>query len=210
MIQSFQFYERDATRGFVGAGKWVIQGAGGPMAMLGRMKQNGAWPADLWGEKFCATMKEAIGHTIEWAVVPEDLPEETNYVDLDPVLTDSDGLPAPRVHYKVSENTRRLMQFHLERTLEAQYAAGAKRAWIKDAFYPSGHNLGTAKMGNDPRTSVVNGYGRTHDVPNLYIVDGSVFTTSTGVNPTATICAIAKRTAAHIVDEAKVRTTGVA
>jgi choline dehydrogenase-like flavoprotein len=102
------------------------------------------------------------------------------------------------------------MQFHLERTLEAQYAAGAKKAWIKDAFYPSGHNMGTAKMGVDPKTSVVNGYGRTHDVPNLYIVDGSVFTTSTGVNPTATICAIAKRTAAHIAEEAKVRTKEVA
>ena len=208
MIQSFQFYESDASRGFVRGAKWVIQGSGGPLTMVGRMKQNGEWPDDFWGENFCARMKEAIGHTIEWAVVPEDLPEESNYVDLDPNLKDTDGLPSPRIHYKVSENTRRLMQFHLERTLEAHYAAGAKRAWIKDAFYPSGHNLGTAKMGNDRRTSVVDGYGRTHDVPNLYIVDGSVFTTSTGVNPTATICAIAKRTAEQIVKEAQVQPTG--
>jgi choline dehydrogenase-like flavoprotein len=69
--------------------------------------------------------------------------------------------------------------------------------------FTPGHNLGTAKMGDDPETSVVNRYSRTHDVPNLYVVDGSVFTTSTGVNPTATICALAKRTATHIAATAR-------
>jgi choline dehydrogenase-like flavoprotein len=69
--------------------------------------------------------------------------------------------------------------------------------------FTSGHNLGTAKMGNDPATSVVNRFGRAHDVENLYVIDGSVFPTSTATNPTATICALAMRTATHIIDNAR-------
>jgi choline dehydrogenase-like flavoprotein len=68
--------------------------------------------------------------------------------------------------------------------------------------------MGTAKMGNDPATSVVDRFGRAHDVPNLYIVDGSVFPTSTGANPTATICALAKRTATHIVEQRRQQEVG--
>jgi choline dehydrogenase-like flavoprotein len=64
--------------------------------------------------------------------------------------------------------------------------------------------MGTARMGDDPATSVVGRYGEAHDVPGLFIVDGSVFVTSSGVNPTATICALAKRTAQHIVRVAAV------
>jgi choline dehydrogenase-like flavoprotein len=60
--------------------------------------------------------------------------------------------------------------------------------------------MGTAKMGDDPETSVVNRWGQTHDVPNLFVIDGSQFVTATGVNPTATICALAKRTATYIAE----------
>jgi choline dehydrogenase-like flavoprotein len=147
-------------------------------------------------------MKESVGHMLEWQVVNEDLPEETNFVSLDPVLKDSDGLPAPKLHYRTSENTRRNLDFNLDRSVESFYAAGATKAWITRRKVSSGHNLGTAAMGDDPRTSVVDRFGRTHDVPNLYIIDGSVFTTSTGHNPTATICALAKRTAKYIADNA--------
>ena len=66
--------------------------------------------------------------------------------------------------------------------------------------YSGWHLLGTARMGVDPATSVVDGWGRAHDVANLFVVDGSVFVTSSGVNPTSTICALALRTATHIVD----------
>jgi choline dehydrogenase-like flavoprotein len=143
-------------------------------------------------------MKESVGHLIEWMVMPEDLPEETNFVSLDPKLTDSDGLPGAKVNYTTGENTHRLVDWNLQRTLEAHEAAGASKAWITNRNNPSWHNLGTAKMGNDPATSVVNGYGQAHDVPNLYVIDGSQFPTATGVNPTATICALAKRTATYI------------
>jgi choline dehydrogenase-like flavoprotein len=112
------------------------------------------------------------------------------------------------VHYRTSENTRRLVDFNLARSLEAHHAAGATKAWITSRNNPSWHNMGTAKMGDDPGTSVVDRYGRAHDVPNLYIIDGSVFPTATGVNPTATICALAKRTATYIADHARQQEVG--
>jgi choline dehydrogenase-like flavoprotein len=169
----------------------------------------GAPDPEFWGEPFTARMKESVGHMIEWMVMPDDLPEPTNTVTLDPELTDSDGLPAAKIDYLTSENTRRLVDFNLDRTLEAHEAAGAKKAWITNRSNPSWHNLGTAKMGDDPATSVVNGFGRSHDVANLYVIDGSVFPTATGVNPTATICALAKRSATYIADNARSQHVGV-
>jgi choline dehydrogenase-like flavoprotein len=202
-IESMQFYESDPSRGFVRGSKWHVMTSGGPVEMFNRwIMGEGVRDEPFWGEAFTEKMRKSVGHSIDWIVHAEDLPEESNYVSLDPVLKDSDGLPAPKVHYKTSENTHKILDFALEKSLLAHEAAGATKAWITHRNFSSGHNLGTAKMGDDPETSVVNRYGRTHDVPNLYIIDGSVFTTSTGTNPTATICALAKRTAAHIAKNA--------
>lgn len=112
-------------------------------------------------------------------------------------------MPAPAIHYRTAENTHRIFEFGVARALEAHQAAGAVKAWVSHRNLSSGHNLGTVRMGSDPATSVVDSYGRAHDVPNLYVIDGSVFPTSTGTNPTATICAIARRTAQHLVDNAR-------
>jgi choline dehydrogenase-like flavoprotein len=132
--------------------------------------------------------------------MPDDLPEDHNRITLDPSMTDSDGLPAAKVAYVTGENTHRLVDWNLQRSLEAHEAAGATKAWISNRNNPSWHNLGTTKMGDDPATSVVNRWGQTHDVPNLYVIDGSQFVTATGVNPTATICALAKRTATYVAE----------
>jgi choline dehydrogenase-like flavoprotein len=142
---------------------------------------------------------------IEWHLLPEDLPEESNCVTLDSALKDSDGLPAPRVHYRRSENTKRIVEFNVARAHEAHQAAGATRTWVSGWANPTGHLLGTARMGDDPATSVVDRYGRTHDVPNLYVIDGSVFVTGFAVNPTATICALAKRTVTHLIEHARLQ-----
>ena len=121
-----------------------------------------------------------------------------------PTLTDSHGIPAPRIRYRISENTLRLMRFNLDRVEEAHLAAGAL-ATVRTDLWPSqpGHLLGTAKMGTDPATSVVDEWGIAHDVPNLAIVDGSTMPTSGAVNPTATITAMALRTAEHLVTHAR-------
>jgi choline dehydrogenase-like flavoprotein len=203
-IASMHFYESDPSRGFVRGCKWILMCTGGPHQMVQRWaKGEVVGEEPFWGSEFTRKMKDSIGHMMEWQIINEDLPEAHNRVTLDPHLTDSDGLPAPKIHYRTSENTRRMLDFHLNKSVEALYEAGAKQAWVTRRKVSSGHNLGTCKMGDNPETSVVNRFGRTHDVPNLYIIDGSVFTTSTGVNPTATICAVALRTASHIAEQAR-------
>lgn len=205
LVESMQFYESDRSRGFLRGSKWHIIPAGPrPLFNINHyVKSEGVCDEPFWGEPFAHKMKESVGRLIEIMVMPEDLPDETNRVILDSDQMDSDGLPGVKVHYVTSENTRRLVDFNLQRSLEALSAAGAKKSWITSRNNPSWHNMGTAKMGNDPTTSVVNGFGRAHDVANLYVIDGSVFPTATGVNPTATITALAKRTAAHIADNAR-------
>jgi choline dehydrogenase-like flavoprotein len=203
-IESMEFYETDTSRGFVRGSKWHVMGTGGPLEMLTRWRVGeGVRDEEFWGEQFAGKMKRSVGHCIDWTIHAEDLPEESNYVTLDPELKDSDGLPAPKVYYRTSENTKRIFDFALDRALESHEAAGAAKAWVVSRNFTSGHNLGTARMGNDPETSVVDRFGRAHDVPNLFVIDGSVFPTSTATNPTATICALAMRTAMHIVNKAR-------
>ena len=111
---------------------------------------------------------------------------------LDPDLVDSDGMPAPKIDYTLSENSRRMLDHGMARGKEALIAAGAYEVSSHGPIAHAGwHNMGTARMGIDPQTSVVNEWGRSHDVKNLFIVDGSIFVTSAGVNPTSTIQALA-------------------
>ena len=122
----------------------------------------------------------------------EDLPEAHNRVDLDPNLTDTNGIPAPRITYAVSENSRKSLDYGIDRARDLLDAAGAHTVLSQTLTREAGwHLMGTARMGDDPRTSVVDGHGRAHDVPNLFVIDGSLFTTSAAVNPTSTIQALA-------------------
>ncbi len=198
-IESMQFYETDPSRDFVRGCKWLLMPSDSPMQTVTRWTTGeGVRDEEFWGDQFCVKMRQSIGHLLEWAVVPEDLPEETNYVSLSDDLKDSDGLPAPKIHYRTSQNTHKMLDFNIARTLEAHQAAGAIRTWVTERNRTSGHIMGTAVMGNDPKTSVVDKHCRFHDVPNLFAVDGSVFPTSSGVNITATICANAKRVVTYI------------
>ena len=91
----------------------------------------------------------------------EDLPEEHNRVTLDPVLKDSHGIPAPKIDYTISENTRAMMEHGIARATEILEAAGAKNIFASRTVLNSpGHLLGTARMGTDPERSVVNEWGR--------------------------------------------------
>ena len=154
-----------------------------------------------WGEGHAERMRRLVGRTMSWGVFTEDLPEEANRVVLDDALTDSNGLPAPRVAYTISENTRRMLRFHADRAAESLRAAGARELHEEVPVRASGwHLLGTARMGDDPASSVVDRWNRAHDVANLYVVDGSCFVTSTGVNPTSTIVSIALRAADHMIE----------
>ena len=115
-----------------------------------------------------------------------------NEVILDKTLTDSDGIPAPKVNYSISKNSETMMTHAVARCTDVLEAAGATQVLVNQQMQGAGwHLLGTARMGIDPATSVVNQHGKTHDVDNLYIIDGSVFVTAGAVNPTSTIQAIA-------------------
>jgi len=125
-------------------------------------------------------------------VICEDLPESHNRVTLDPDLVDSDGIPAPKVSYRLSENSTKMLEHCVARAEEVLKASGARSTAAEAPLRPAGwHLMGTARMGGDSRTSVVNEWGRSHDVPNLFIIDGSIFVTAAAVNPTCTIQALA-------------------
>ena len=121
---------------------------------------------------------------------------------LHPTLVDGDGLPAPKVTYRASENSRRILAFNVERATDSLHAAGAYETVAPPLMRDFGwHLLGTARAGADPGTSVVDEWGVSHDVPNLLVIDGSVFVTSSSVNPTPTICAFALRAVEHLLAE---------
>lgn len=201
-IISLEFYETDTSRGFLRGAKWQVMPTGGPLRALGLAA--GDTFDERWGKAAHDQMRETFGRTLQWGFNCDDLPEETNAVTLDPTLTDSNGIPSPKINYRLSDNTRRMLRFHLDRLHEAHSAAGAIRTVETPLWHDQpGHLLGTARMGADPATSVVDQYGRSHDVPNLFIADGSVFPTGGGVNPTATITAVALRSVENMVEHAR-------
>jgi choline dehydrogenase-like flavoprotein len=200
-LHCLEFYETDTSRGFVRGAKWGLQPTGGPLSMT----RGYPWGDNpIWGPAFHKSLRQRLGHSAMWGIICEDLPEEENRVVLDPELKDADGIPAPKLIYRMSENSRHLLQYHLQRAKESLEAAGAHQTVIAPLIRETGwHLLGTAKMGADPVTSVVNPWGRCHDVPNLFIFDGSIWPTSSGMNPTATIAALALYCAEHLAEECR-------
>jgi choline dehydrogenase-like flavoprotein len=194
-IVSYEFYETDAARGFVRGAKWSLGGIAGPVGIALTVPPGGPGFAAGHHDR----MRERLGRMMSWGIFTEDLPEPENRVTLDTALTDSDGLPAPRVRYRIGENTRRMLAFHADRAEESLRAAGATSLHREVPVRASGwHLLGTARMGTDPETSVVDADLEAHDVPNLFVADGSTFVTSAGVNPTSTVVALAARLAEHL------------
>ncbi len=196
---SHQFYETDASRGFVRGYIFQINRGTGPVTTAVNGMRTGKIP---WGADHHRAYRRIFGHNAGMLAICEDLPEAHNRVTLDPELKDTDGIPAPRIDYTLSENSRRMLDHAVARGTELLRAAGAWDTVSEAPLAMAGwHLLGTARMGLDPERSVVNGWGRCHDVKNLFIVDGSVFVTSGGVNPTSTIQAIAL----HVADNIKRR-----
>jgi choline dehydrogenase-like flavoprotein len=133
------------------------------------------------------------------------LPLESNTITLDTEVKDAWGLPALRVTYKNHPDDLKNMKFFRDRSLELLDAAGARKKWamgIAEATV-SVHLMGTCRMGNDPKSSVVDKYHRSHDVRNLFIVDGSSFVTSGRNQPTCTIQALAYRASDYIARQAR-------
>ncbi len=152
-----------------------------------------------WGEEFGWWMDNYANLAGMW-IVGEDMPRETNRVTLNTNAKDQWGLPVPNVHFDDHENDI-AMRNHAFTQGEAVYkAAGAVRTY-RTPPYPSTHNLGTCRMSANARDGVVNKWGQTHDIKNLFISDGSQFTTGGAENPTLTIVTLAIRQADYIAKQ---------
>jgi choline dehydrogenase-like flavoprotein len=203
VIWSKQFYETDAARDFLRGYTLQFSRGTGPANEAITSVAYGRLP---WGRDHHRVYRSLLYHRLQVGIACEDLPEEHNRVTLDPVLKDSHGIAAPRIDYTISENTDRMMEHGIARATEILETAGASQIGCSRTLLNSpGHLLGTARMGLDPARSVVNEWGRCHDVKNLFIVDGSIWVTSGGVNPTSTIQAMAL----YIADNIKKRLTAL-
>ena len=192
-ILSQEFYETDTNRNFTrGYGLYSGRSTTPMTYALGGYGIDDPIP---WGAEHREFMDNIYPYLAGLTVVSEDLPEEHNCVTLDPDIADSDGIPAPKITYRLSENTSKMLRHGEERAKEILLAAGAKKVLSKaggKVWWRAGwHQMGTCRMGNDPKNSVVNSWGRSHDIKNLFIVDGSIFVTAGAVNPTSTIQALA-------------------
>jgi len=192
-ILSQEFYESDPSRGFVRG--YGLHSGRSTTPMTFALGGYGIDHPIPWGAEHRDIMDDVYPYLAGLTVVTEDLPEAHNRVVLDHTLTDSNGIPAPKVNYSLSDNTRGMLEHGTERATELLQAAGAKRVLGKssdDVWWRAGwHQMGTCRMGHDPKNSVVNQWGQCHDVKNLFIVDGSIFVTAGAVNPTSTIQALA-------------------
>jgi choline dehydrogenase-like flavoprotein len=199
------FYDADPKRGFYGGGGIDARMSFGPMmfAMMNMPRDGDAPP---WGADFTRALHEYPTHAVELESHCTSLPVRSNAISLDPKLKDRWGRPALRTTFKFHPDDVKTMQFLSDRAAELLHAAGAKKVWrfpVADSTNVLVHLLGTCRMGNDPRSSVVDRYHRSHDVRNLFICDGSSFVTSGRGQPTMTIQALAFRASDHIARFAK-------
>jgi choline dehydrogenase-like flavoprotein len=182
----------DPDRGFVGGYYMELLALGVPF--LAAFLDPGAW-----GRAF-ADIMEHYDHIAGMWLVGEDMPQDSNRVTLNPDVRDEHGRPVPNVHFDDHVNDS-AMRDHAYQAGESVYNAVDAQRTMRVTPYPSTHNLGTCRMSARPEDGVVNEFGRAHDVPNLFVSDGSVFTTGAAANPTLTIVALAIRQADHITEQ---------
>jgi choline dehydrogenase-like flavoprotein len=152
-----------------------------------------------WGRSFASAL-DKYDHMAGLWIVGEDMPQENNRISLHPELKDKYGMPVPDVAFSDHPNDTAMRDHAYSRGIALYDAVGATRTFPTPP-YPSTHNLGTNRMSEKPEDGVVNQWGQTHDIANLFISDGSQFTTGAAENPTLTIVALAIRQADHIARE---------
>jgi choline dehydrogenase-like flavoprotein len=192
------FYELDpAKTGFYGGGGLDARFDWTPVSFA-----TGALPpgTPVWGREFKQALHQNFTRTLQIFCHASSLPVERNSFSLDSDVKDAWGLPALRLTYKDHPNDLKMVDWMKDRALEVLDAAGAKTKWaypVREQQFAV-HLLGTCRMGNDPKTSVIDSDHRTHDVPNLFLCDGSSLVTSGRGQPTMTIEALAFRAADRI------------
>jgi choline dehydrogenase-like flavoprotein len=169
-----------------------------------------SWWRGISGTEFGTDLKKKLRDPGQWRMsltgFGEMLPRYENYVDLDPEKTDAWGIPLLRVHCTIGENEINMRKDMAEAAAEMLEAAGGKRVTPYIDGYTPGegiHEMGTARMGKDPKTSVLNGFNQAHDVPNLFVTDGACMTSAANQNPSITYMALTARAVDYAVSELK-------
>jgi len=197
-------YESDPKRGFYGGGGYDARPLLGATPILyGLASQDPGKPQ--WGADFKERLAHNFKRQMTIACNATSLPLDRNNITLDPTHKDSLGRQALRVTYRDHDDdlaNARYMQQYAEQMMAA---AGAVAQWSSpiEPSTNSPHLLGTCRMGDDPASSVVDRYHRSHDVANLFICDGSSMVSSSRGQPTMTIMAMAFRAAEHIAAAAR-------
>jgi choline dehydrogenase-like flavoprotein len=195
------FYDSDSKRGFFGGGGIDARFLQTPV----QFGLEGVPGMPRWGSEW----KKAAAYNFPRLMALFGhitcLPVEQNSVSLDPDLKDEWGLPCLRITFKNHPDDLKIMNFIRDRQKEIMEAAGAEKVWPipVEEVTDSVHLMGTCRMGNDPKQSVVDRYNRAHDVKNLFIVDGSSMVSSGRQQPTCTIQALGYRAADHMAQAAK-------
>ncbi len=186
-----EFYETDPTRDF--ARGFAIQTVGPlPIAFAKQMMAaRGSWG---WGMR---RIMMDYNHWSSFGLLGEILPWADNRVTL-AEEKDQFGLRVAHVNFGLHENDEKLRDFGRKKTEEVMWAAGAREV-VQEARFA--HLVGAARMGSDPATSVVDAFGRTHDIANLFVCDGSILPTQGSANPGLTIQALAARTADYLISQ---------
>jgi choline dehydrogenase-like flavoprotein len=194
---SYEFYEHDDARGFVGGCHIAAAGVGIPLPITWSLPDRPAW-----GAQAKQIDRDFYNHSFAVGMVLHDMPQHDNRVELDDQVKDAWGLPVARITHKPHPNDLAQGRWVIDRNAEILDAAGAKKVY---RVYPDritgncSHQHSTVRMGNDPDTSVLNKYCQAHEVDNLFVVDGGPFPTATGANPTLSIMANAWRVAENIL-----------
>lgn len=193
------FYDNDAERGFYGGGGLDARPYLNGSPVMHALAVSGVG-TPRWGKQFKQDIRFGFSHHMAMLGSTTSLPLASNNISLDPTLKDKHGRPAMRMTYRDSSHDLGMMAFLQDRASEILEAAGALSI-EREPVVPQNvlaHLLGTCRMGDDPATSVVDRYHRSHEVPNLFICDGSSMVSSGRGQPTLTIQALAFRAAEHI------------
>ena len=169
------------------------QGAGGAEFNFG---------AEGYGASFKGAVKEGV-YSLSLGAFGESLARWDNYIEIDSNLKDAWGIPALRISMTHGDNEAALMDDAAAQAAEMLEAAGAKDIKVRSRVEMPGmaiHELGTARMGNDSKKSVLNAFNQTHDVKNLFVMDGASFVSSACQNPTLTMMAVTVRACDHLID----------
>ncbi|MEP7380627.1 MAG: GMC family oxidoreductase [Gemmatimonadota bacterium] len=200
---ALDWYDSDPKRGFYGGGGLDARA---DITLPIFFALNGAPPGMRnWGAEHKRFLEHGFTRQMTVMAHTTSLPVAANSVSLDPTLKDDHGLPAMRITYRDHEDDLKMSRYLHARAVEVHHAAGAQQVapLPVEVQGTAVHLLGTCRMGNDPKTSVVDRFHRTHDVRNLFICDGSSLVTSGRGQPTMTIMALAFRAGEKLAEFAK-------